>query len=149
MHEDGGKGSNLKESSPPRPNAGGVEKELPTLFQRLERYPIWELDMELDREPSWDSWERAGSMRLGVMSGSRGVLSWRLEMGVLFTRSEWERGMEGVRVRVRGEAEMGSVTRELAGSDAGKVFSGLLGVVFVIGSEEMTCMAPYRRAATS
>lgn len=88
-------------------------------------------------------------MRLGVMSGRRGVHSWRVEMGVLFTRSEWERGMEGVWVRVRGEAEMGSVTRELAGSDAGKVFSGLLGVVFVIGSEEMTCMAPYRRAATS
>lgn len=64
MHEDGGKGSNLKESSPPRPKLGGVEKELPTLFQRLERYPIWELDMELEREPSWDSWERAGSMRL-------------------------------------------------------------------------------------
>ena len=88
MHEDGGKGSNLhllassamqnravkmaylKESSPPRPNAGGVEKELPTLFQRLERYPIWELDMELDREPSWDSWERAGSMRLGEPRGA-------------------------------------------------------------------------------
>lgn len=41
------------------------------------------------------------------------------------------------------------VGRELAGSDAGKVFSGLHGVMFVIGSDEMTCMPPYLRAAIS
>lgn len=41
------------------------------------------------------------------------------------------------------------VGRELAGSDAGKVFSGLQGVMFVIGSDEMTCMPPYLRAAIS
>lgn len=47
-HEDGGKGSNRKESSPPRPRVAGVEKELPR-FHRFARYPT-ELDMELDRE---------------------------------------------------------------------------------------------------
>ena len=53
--------------------------------------------------------------------------------------------MEGVWSRGRGVAEMGSVYREPAGSDAGNVLSGLLGVgLLVIGSEDMSCMAPYR-----
>lgn len=47
-HEEGGYGSNLRESSPPRPMVDGVEKELPR-FHRFDSQPT-ELDMELDSE---------------------------------------------------------------------------------------------------
>lgn len=47
-HEDGGKESSLKESSPPRPTVDGVEKELPR-FHLFAKYPT-ELDIELERD---------------------------------------------------------------------------------------------------